>query len=74
MYFIIKKQRIGLWFFKHIAKYSGARLESLVDISRGPNVKPVNEFDNRASKPYLLTYRDYTLILLPNPKARYREV
>lgn len=74
MYFAMEEQRIGLWFFEHIAGYSGARPGSLVDASRGPDVEPVNEFDNGASEPCLPTYRDCTLTLLPNPEAGHRGV
>ena len=66
----MEEQRIGLWFFEHVVGYSGARLGSLVDASRGPDVEPVDEFDNGVSEPCLPTYRDYTLTLLPNPEIR----
>ena len=51
MYFAREKQRTQLWLFEHIAAYTGSRPGSLVDASRGPNVEPVNEFDNGASEP-----------------------
>jgi hypothetical protein len=69
MYFAVKQQRIQLWFFEHIAGYTTARSGSLVDKSRCPDFEPVNEFDNKASEPCLPTYRDCTLIMLPNPEA-----
>jgi hypothetical protein len=74
MYFATEQQRTQLWFFEHIAGYSGSRPGSLVDASRGPDFEPVNEFDNGASEPCLPTYRDCTLTLLPNPQAGHRGI
>jgi Protein of unknown function (DUF3435) len=74
MYFGMEQQRTQLWFFEHIAGYSGSRPGSLVDASRGLDFEPVNEFDNGASEPCLPTYRDCTLTLLLNPQAGYRGI
>jgi Protein of unknown function (DUF3435) len=74
MYFAMEQQRTQLWFFEHIAGYSGSRPGSLVDASRGLDFEPVNEFDNGVSEPCLPTYRDCTLTLLPNPQAGHRGI
>lgn len=74
MRFPFEGQRIRLWFYEHVAGYTGSRPGSLVDAGRGPDFGPVNEFDNGASEPAVPTYRDCTLTLLPNPEVGHRGI